>query len=588
MTDWLDVALPTAEAVAPKPPAGARFFAILQTAIYDAWAAYDPVATGVVTGRSLAGSGGSPSELNRREAISFAAYTVLMHLAPARHRSFDAYMSELGYDPRSTSPAAVVGRTAANAVIAQRDQDGSNMEDGYADTTGYAPRDPSARDSWQPATEEIANTMAFLPMTPQWGLVAPFGLTRMDEFRPAPPPAFGTPDFDAQIETVLDLSAHLDDRKKAIAEYWANFISTPAVQWMSMTKFVSLRDDLRTDADVKLFFVVSNAMFDSSVAAWDAKYRYDYVRPYTAIRNLGARPVRSWNSPNRTVDPGHLPNEGRSIAWGSDPGVADMRADQWLPYLATPPFPSYISGHSTFAAAWAVVMRQATGSDRFGYDVQWPKLYVESRWLAEPVALHYPTFWSAAEECGLSRLYGGVHWPLDNTAGLALGQQVGERTWQQAERYFSGAAQPGWAVVSTAGFATWHHDPPDGGVAMTRDGGLAITFSGAQGTGRWLSSTLDALPAGQYRLRARVEIAAEGGNPAVTVTVLTGAPEALSLASAEATTGRGTRTVPLDVTFRTEGDTPMRIVFQATASDAEPATIRLSAIALGFSPILSD
>ena len=106
VTEWLDQALPYAQEVAWEPTVGSRFFSILQTAIYDAWTAYDPVAVGVVSGTALKGQGGADNEANKREAISHAAFTVLRTFAPQHRRALIERMEELGYDPTAdTLPA---------------------------------------------------------------------------------------------------------------------------------------------------------------------------------------------------------------------------------------------------------------------------------------------------------------------------------------------------------------------------------------------------------------------------------------------------------------------------------------------------
>ena len=107
----------------------------------------------------------------------------------------------------------------------------------------------------------------------------PFALTRADQFRPIPPPAPGTVEWSRQIDVLIKTSGALTDAQKAEAEYWGIWGMAPAPQLIEMTKFVSDTNDLRLDDDVKLFFVASNAILDASIAAWDAKYSYDYVRP---------------------------------------------------------------------------------------------------------------------------------------------------------------------------------------------------------------------------------------------------------------------------------------------------------------------
>jgi hypothetical protein len=145
VTEWLDQALPYAQEVAWEPTVGARFFAILHTAMYDAWTAYDPIAVGVVSGTTLKGRGGANNEANKREAISQAAFTVLQALAPQHRHALIERMQELGYDPNADTLPATVGRRAALAVLANRRDDGANEAGNFADTAGYEPRTPTDR-----------------------------------------------------------------------------------------------------------------------------------------------------------------------------------------------------------------------------------------------------------------------------------------------------------------------------------------------------------------------------------------------------------------------------------------------------------
>ena len=150
VTEWLDQALPYAQEVAWEPTVGSRFFAILQTAIYDAWTAYDPIAVGVVSGTALKGQGGANNEANKREAISHAAFTVLRTFAPQHRRALIERMQELGYDSNADTPPAKVGRRAAEAVLAGCRDDGANEAGDFADTTGYRPRTSGPPDAWRP------------------------------------------------------------------------------------------------------------------------------------------------------------------------------------------------------------------------------------------------------------------------------------------------------------------------------------------------------------------------------------------------------------------------------------------------------
>ena len=173
VTEWLDQALPYAQEVAWEPTVGSRFFAILHTAMYDAWTAYDPVAVGVVSGTTLKGLGGANNEANKREAISHAAFTVLRTL----RRSIGARSSS-GCRSSAMIPTPTPCQPRSGAGLlrpfspACRD-DGANEAGNFADTTGYRPQMSGAPDAWRPI--ELLGKRQ-LPTTPQWSRVMPFSL----------------------------------------------------------------------------------------------------------------------------------------------------------------------------------------------------------------------------------------------------------------------------------------------------------------------------------------------------------------------------------------------------------------------------
>jgi len=512
VTEWLDQALPYAQEVAWEPTVGSRFFAILETAIYDAWTAYDPIAVGVASGTTLKGLGGANNEANKREAISHAAFTVLRTFAPQHRRALIERMQEFGYDPNADTPAAKVGRRAAEAVLVDCRDDGANEAGNFADTTGYQPRASAPLDAWLPI-ESFGKRQ--LPTTPQWSRVMPFSLARADDFRPIPPPAAGSAEWSRQIDELIKTSAGLTDKEKAEAEYWGIFGMDPAPQLIEMTKFVSDTNDLRLDDDVKLFLIASNAIFDASIAAWDAKYAYDYVRPITAVRALGDTMIKAWRPRSLSEalgssTPAAKEDAERALVFPA--GLAETSAADWEPYLPTPPFPSYISGHSAFAASWARAMELAIERPDFNFKKTVRHLYVEQRELAEPVTLSYPTFASAAEAAGISRIWAGVHWPADNERGLELGRNVGERVWRRAEQFVLGTASPASAVFAALRPPFWFHDSetPDHPGHFDAASGLAIDLP-PHGAGVWRSIAVDAMPAGAYELRLKAR--ATGDQP---------------------------------------------------------------------------
>jgi len=569
VTEWLDQALPYAQEVAWEPTVGSRFFAILHTAIYDTWTAYDPIAVGVVSGTALKGQGGADNEANKREAISHAAFTVLRTFAPQHRRALIERMHELGYDPNADTPPAKVGRRAAEAVLADCREDGANEAGNFADTTGYQPQTSGAPDAWQPI-ESFGRRQ--LPTTPQWSRVMPFSLARADQFRPVPPPAPGTAEWSRQIDVLIKTSGALTDKEKAETEYWGFFGMAPAPQLIEMTKFVSDANDLRLDDDVKLFFVASNAIFDASIAAWDAKYAYDYVRPITAIRALGDATISAWRPRSlsealASSTPAAKEDAEHSIVLPA--GLAEAPAADWEPYLPTPPFPGYISGHSAFTAAWARAMELAIGKPDFNFKQTVRHLYVEQRELAEPVTLSYPTFAAAAEAAGISRIWAGVHWPADNERGLELGRKVGESVWRRAEQFVLGTASPVAAAFAALRPPFWFHDnqTPDHPAHFETASGLAVDLP-PQGAGVWRSIVVDAMPSGAYELKLKAK--ATGDAPLrLKVAIEPGdRPQAAGpLAATEVIMPPTGSDSVVTIPWRSDGAQPFRVSIEARVDD---------------------
>jgi hypothetical protein len=175
---------------------------------------------------------------------------------------------------------------------------------------------------------------------------------------------------------------------------------------------------------VKLFFALGNAMLDTSIAVWECKRFYDYVRPVSAVRFLyEGKPVRAWGGPY----------EGTQIISG----------DQFQSYIRTPAFAEYVSGHSAFSRAAATILKAFTGSD--GFDGSVTLLAGSSRIEpgavpAEEITLSWATFTDAADQAGLSRRYGGIHFEQGDLQGRNLGLQIGTKVWAKAGTFFKGTA----------------------------------------------------------------------------------------------------------------------------------------------------
>jgi Domain of unknown function (DUF6851)/VCPO second helical-bundle domain len=362
------------------PPMVSRALAIAHTCAYDAWSAYDREAVGTRLGRTLRQSSAARTLANKKRAISFAMHYAANDLFPENAARFDDLLLELGYDPSDSSGAAGVGLTCARAVIDFRHRDGSNQLAGYADDTGYASVnepmdlrpgrvfDPSTvhdPNRWQPLRYIDGNGNDVTPkfLAPHWSKVAPFAAP--PPVSATPPPVFGSAEYRTQAQALVDLSAGLTDEQKLIAEYWADGPNSelPPGHWNLLAQFVARRDrhgakEHGVDLDVKLFFTLTNAVFDAGICSWSNKRQFDSVRPITAIRFLfDGSTIRAWGGPYR--------------------GTQEIDGAQWFPYQAstfpTPPFAEYSSGHSNFSAAGAEILRLFTGSGRFGASVAFPE-----------------------------------------------------------------------------------------------------------------------------------------------------------------------------------------------------------------------
>ena len=483
---WDRVAQRAAEDAREGPTIVSRAYAMMHTAMYDAWAAGDERADGVHYEAFVC-----MGEAEIAEAMSHAAHTVLSALQPAQRDRFDAQLIAMGYEPGAGSNAAILGREAANAVLVARAEDGANQNNGYAapsDANGdpiYAvvnasPTTMTDMARWTPENVPIDATgvpqQQFL--TPHWGDVDPFGLVSGDAHRPeAPEPFFlvegatldfeggvvtladgsrvavgrelvGTivnPAFIAQAERVVEASAELTDREKLIAEFWEDGAGTsfPPGNAMTLAQYVSARDGHTQAQDARMFLAVGNAQMDAGIAAWDAKVHYDYARPVRVVRELGR--LGLIGQPGTDEITGESGNVVR--AWGGPGmGTRTILAENWVPYQTpgshpSPPFAEYVSGHSTFSAAGAEMLRLFARSDRLCAGVTFPagsSRFESGETPSEEVTLHWNTFSDAADQSGMSRIYGGIHFDDGDMNGRALGRAVARDAFVRAMGFIQG------------------------------------------------------------------------------------------------------------------------------------------------------
>ncbi|MDY7226688.1 vanadium-dependent haloperoxidase [Hyalangium rubrum] len=468
---WLDISLEaTAREVdrnGARPTILSRTLAIAMTAMYDAWAAYDDKAVGTRLGATLRRPAAERTLANREKAIAYATYRALVDVYPQDQAWCAEQMRKMGFDPNDTSKDLAtpqgVGNAAAAAVIAYRHQDGANQlgdERGskggaYSDYTYYTPVNSHLElldaDRWQPITFDNGKGGKVTPgfLTPHWYRVKPFALERPDQFRPPPPPLVGSKQLLAEVDEIIAYNASLTPEQKAIVEFMRDGPRSTGQSghWLKFAQAVSRRDRHTLEQDVKLYFAVANVAMDAFIASWEAKRFYDTSRPWTLVRHYYAgRKIKGWAGPGK--------------------GVIELPAESWHPYspstFITPPFPGYVSGHSTVSAACAKVLELSTGSDTFGEvekrtageltEADFPCTAIQQGLGQAPagasqgcvVSLKLPTFSATAEMAGISRVMGGYHIQADNVEGLALGRKVANFTWPRMQAYFNGA--PGVAT----------------------------------------------------------------------------------------------------------------------------------------------
>ena len=419
----------------PRPTVTSRCLALTWTAIYDAWTRFDDRAEAVyLTGVDRVPASARTSG-NKATAISYAAYHALKHYYFADSTWLAEQLHDLGFDPgyafKASDDPASIGIAAARAVIAARVHDGANEAgdivgstgDRYADYTGYRPVNPADTlydpEHWQPKyfVHDDGTRTAPGCLTAHWQLVEPLALDSASIFRSPPPPSIGSPELEREVAEVVALQAVLTPEQRALVEFMRDGPSSvqQAGHWLRFAMDVSRRDHHTLDQDANMFFLTTAAAMDAFIACWDTKMHYDFARPYALVHEqFRDRTITGWGGP--------------------DKGMTTMKGQDWRPYspeaFLCPPFPAYVSGHSTVSAACSEVLRLFTGSDTFGLSVQWaPGSLTEPAMVGDSVTLTFPTFTATAEAAGLSRVLGGYHIQADNKEGLILGRKVGHAVW---------------------------------------------------------------------------------------------------------------------------------------------------------------
>ena len=403
VTDWNSIALQAIKTDKTPPPKSSRALAILHVSIYDS-------VNGLTrTHEPYLVSGRVPRTASAEAAVAAASRAVLLKIFPAQQAAFDtAYTAAIAAIPDGSAKTAGIawGEQVAAKVLAARATDGSDATVAY--TPGTNPGD------WQPTPPAFAAALL-----PQWGKVKPFAMRSGSQFRPPPAPKLDSAvyafDFNLTKELGSVNSTKRTADQTAIALFWADGggTVTPPGHWNVIARQIGTARGNTLAQNARLFALLNIALADAAICCWDVKYVDDFWRPITAIR-----------------------------AAGTDGNPATDADSAWTPLLTTPPFPEYTSGHSTFSAASAIVLSAFFESDSIPFSTTSEDL--------PGVTRSFGSFWEAAAEAALSRMFGGIHFTSGNQQGLQAGARLGayvtenflrERRGRSPWRHFGG---PWW------------------------------------------------------------------------------------------------------------------------------------------------
>ena len=380
------------EAEQTTPPAASRIYGVAAVALYES------IVAGTEGHRSLVGQLNGLTSLpqpkqNKKYHWPTVANAVLAStirgLYPTISQASLEAIDRLEHSFASPQQAVVPGpeyarsvahgQAVATAILDWAATDGFSIDNNCPYVLGSEPG------AWEPTPPSFNPN----PLQPCWGQIRLMVLTSGEECPPPGPPAFSTDptsDFYAAGLEVYNVRLGLTDTQQTIADYWSDgaiATGTPPGHWIAIVSQLARNDDLSLAEAAEAYARVGIAVHDAFITCWNAKYLYNLQRPVTYI--------------NDTIDVG------------------------WSPYLVTPGFPSYTSGHSTQSGAAARVLTAMFGRTRFT-----DTTHTDHGLLPMQEPRTFDSFDAAAAEAAVSRLYGGIHFAFDNDDGLAAGQCIGQ------------------------------------------------------------------------------------------------------------------------------------------------------------------
>ena len=389
---WFELLYDVVKAERTTPPVASRIYGIAAAALYEG------IVPGAQANRSLVGQLNglsfvpSPKQTKKYHwptvANTVLAYTIRGLFPTISQASLAAINNrEQGFASQYRSEAGetvyerslVFGLRVASAILFWA------AADGFV-TNNNCPYVPViVAGGWEPTPPAFSPN----PLQPCWGLLRPMALRSGGECPPHGTPLFSTDtksSFYAAALEVYNVGVGLTAEQKIIADYWsdgAGSTGTPPGHWIAIVSQIARNDGLSLARAAEAYARVGIAVHDAFIACWNAKYVSNLQRPVTYI--------------NRDIDA------------------------SWRPYIVTPNFPSYTSGHSTQSGAAASVL-----TDMFGIKSFTDTTHINHGLVPAQQARKFNSFSQAADEAAISRLYGGIHYSFDNNDGLTCGQCIGK------------------------------------------------------------------------------------------------------------------------------------------------------------------
>lgn len=378
------------------PPVASRIYAYSNLAYYEAIRFIKNESRSIAT--QLKGFDKLPEpEKAKRYDFTLAAVTSFFKVARALTFSKDSLSVtenkivqeyENTMDEEEYKNSIAFGDTIANIILKR------TATDNYKKTRGmpkYSVFKETGR--WQQTPPDYADGIE-----PNWMMIKPLLLDAADQFKPVSPPPYDLnkrSQYYKELIEVYSISKKLTPSQDTMAHYWddnpfvtehkghltfATKKTTPGGHWMGIISILCKQTNSNNFKTARVYALTAAAIFDGFISCWDEKYRSRTVRPISVIRE-------------------HLEPE-------------------WTSFLQTPPFPEYTSGHSVITAAAAIVLTQLFGDNIAFHDT------TELEYLG--LERSFRSVQQAADEAGISRLYGGIHYRSAIEKGKKQGQEVGK------------------------------------------------------------------------------------------------------------------------------------------------------------------